>query len=464
VLPGDGIASGWAELEAAPPPLGGGPGELPDGEAARTPLEWLDGTALCSNAHSLAPGALEGRRSMRNGIDRVRRLVRRRPKREPDVRRPPLDDPSAGAMGVYYQPIISVVDAQLAGLEALVRWHDPLRGVTEASGFLYAAQASGLEKRLGAWVLEETCTTASTWGALGLEPPPVTVNFMQSEAIDRAFPVRIADALAAADLDPTLLELDLPEGLFATGPRIPWFELRAVQDIGVAISVDLAYNDADLLEYLGSIGVGGVKIDLAVAASSPARRAEVERVVARAHELGMTVTGKRVQAFEEIELLRELLCDRMQGYAFGEPLPRAQTEALLANRLIGLEGAQPGPRPSDRRRERRSPIMIRARYARLLDGGADSERFEAMLFDIGELGMQMRLSAAVEVDDEIEVAMRLPEVDDPLTLRATIVEGEQAGDTVRVNARFTNVASPDHSRLAVWLAARDAKRAERRAS
>lgn len=234
-------------------------------------------------------------------------------------------------LAVYYQPVVGMTRRSVVSIEALVRWRDPFRGIVAAREFIGTADKTDLATRLGERVLESVCSNLRGWLDDGLDPPPAAINLSARWASDPRLPQHIESALRAADVEPQLLELEVPDGALRGETDEVLVALRNARELGVSIAVDLFGTDLEWLERATTLDISGFKVDMESADADSERRALAERAVARAHELGLIVTGKNVATPDQLELLRTLGCDRMQGYLFAEPLPPIRLHELLVS-------------------------------------------------------------------------------------------------------------------------------------
>jgi EAL domain-containing protein (putative c-di-GMP-specific phosphodiesterase class I) len=234
-----------------------------------------------------------------------------------------------GQLCLHYQPQIDAAKGQLIGVEGLVRWIHPERGMVAPRDFIPLAEEAGLIGRLGEWVLREACRQKRTWERAGLGEFPVAVNvsFKQLRSGDLADVV--ASALAESRLDPRHLELEITENLIMDDLAGALSCLRRIERMGVRIAIDDFGTGYSSLGVLDKLPAHTLKIDQAFVrgiARDPARAAITRTMVAIAQELGMQTLAEGVETEEEMNLLGELGVTRMQGYLFDHPLPAEQFE------------------------------------------------------------------------------------------------------------------------------------------
>ena len=252
-----------------------------------------------------------------------------------------------GELVVHYQPQVALAGGRtLAGVEALVRWRHPERGLVGPDEFLGTAEDSGLIRRLGAWVLAEACRQHAVWRAQGLGGGALTmaVNVSPRELADEAFVARVAAALAEHDLPAAALCLEVPESVLRDGGAVP-LRLRALRDLGVRIAVDDFGAGWSSLSGLSPFPADALKIDRRVVAgmaTDPQARHVVAAVVGLARSLGLQPIAEGVETHELARALAGLGVEVAQGHAFSAACSAPAIEALLAADAR-REAQAPGP-------------------------------------------------------------------------------------------------------------------------
>ncbi|XXG10644.1 bifunctional diguanylate cyclase/phosphodiesterase [Micromonospora sp. SH-82] len=232
-----------------------------------------------------------------------------------------------------YQPLTSLRDGTVLGVEALVRWRHPELGLLGPDSFIGLAEETGLIVRLGAWVLAEACRQAREWP----EPAPfVSVNLAVRQLHTPDLVHQVRDLLERTGLPPHRLQLEITESTMMTTAAEPARALRTLADLGVRIAIDDFGTGYCNLAYLRDLPVTELKVagSFVTGLRSPgdgrAGRTN-ERIltslVALAHDLDLTVTAEGVETADQAERLREIGCDAGQGWHFGRPGP---PERLLA--------------------------------------------------------------------------------------------------------------------------------------
>ena len=233
---------------------------------------------------------------------------------------------------VHYQPLVDLRTGGIEGLEALVRWRHPERGLIAAKEFVRLAEETGLIRSVGRWVFEEACRQARRWN----ERFPndrrliVCVNFSASQFACRAD--LIPKVLADTGLDPRALAIEITEQDVMDDAELALGTLGRLKELGVSLGVDDYGAGYTCLRYLKLMPVDFLKIDRSFVAGlgeDPGDEAIVSGVINLAHALGLKVVAEGVETAEQLSKLQELNCDLAQGFHLYEPLPAGEVSDLL---------------------------------------------------------------------------------------------------------------------------------------
>jgi diguanylate cyclase (GGDEF)-like protein len=231
---------------------------------------------------------------------------------------------------VHYQPIVDLDGEHTVGVEALVRWNHPTRGLLPPPAFLDLAESLGMLPRLGGWVLLQAARQAAAWQAEtpGLE---VNVNLSATQLSDDNLIEEVRQVLETTGLPPALLVLELTETVALTDLVESARMLTALKALGVRIALDDFGTGFSSLSHLGALPVDVVKIDRsfvwAMAESNGATVAEAVLQIAKTFNLSPVAEG--VEDAEQATRLRDMNCAQAQGYHFARPMPAADLTALL---------------------------------------------------------------------------------------------------------------------------------------
>jgi len=237
-----------------------------------------------------------------------------------------------GELRVHFQPQVAVSGGAVVGLEALVRWQHPRRGLLGPDAFLDLAEQHGLMAELTAQVLEDAVRRAARWRADGRDLH-VAVNLSASSLRDAALPDLVAGALLRHGLPASALVLEITETTLMADPERSIAVTQAVVDLGVAVSIDDYGTGYSSLAYLRRLPVAELKVDRAFTADvtrDPRATAIVRTTVDLAHSLGLRLVAEGVEDEETLRRLRRLGCDVSQGYHHSRPLPAEAVDAWLA--------------------------------------------------------------------------------------------------------------------------------------
>jgi diguanylate cyclase (GGDEF)-like protein/PAS domain S-box-containing protein len=241
---------------------------------------------------------------------------------------------------VFYQPIVAVDNDKVAGVEALVRWEHPQRGLLLPEEFISVAEETGLIEWIGQWVLREAGKQARIWQERypGTAPLTISVNLSTREFFH---PKLVAEVLKESEIDPASLQLEIPEGVMTTsGTYSADRTLRNLKRMGVQLAIDdfgLGYSS---LSYLKRFPVDFLKIDrsfveeLGREPNGVSKDTEiVKAMIDLTHALGLKVIAEGVENAEQLTRLRQMKCDLAQGNYFSEPLPSEALAVILDQNL-----------------------------------------------------------------------------------------------------------------------------------
>ena len=238
----------------------------------------------------------------------------------------------------------AVRTGEIVGMEALVRWEHPERGVVYPSEFISAAEETGLILPIGHRVLEEACRQAKTWQA---DNPPLVmcVNLSARQFQHPALAQDITRVLRETGLDPHCLQLEITESVLMKEAGSTMSILKELRKLGVSLAIDDFGTGYSSLSYLKHFPADYLKIDhsfVAGVGEDPENAAIVSGIITLAHTLGMQVIAEGVETADQAARLRRMGCDLAQGNYFSEPLPgEAAGELLARNRLSAAFGATP---------------------------------------------------------------------------------------------------------------------------
>jgi diguanylate cyclase (GGDEF)-like protein len=238
---------------------------------------------------------------------------------------------------LHYQPKIDLRDGRIRGVEALVRWAHPTRGLLGPGHFLPTVEQSGLIGPMTDWVLRRALADQAAWSTVGVEWP-VAVNVSARNLESPDFPATVAALLAERDAAPGGLHLEITETAVAADADIATTSVRALAALGVAVSIDDFGTGYTSISQLRHLPIAEVKVDRTFVKDlerDSQDRAIVRSVIELAHGIGATVTAEGVEHTFEADWLARAGCDLAQGYLFAKPAP--WTDLVTAYGKINLE-------------------------------------------------------------------------------------------------------------------------------
>ncbi|WP_433790639.1 putative bifunctional diguanylate cyclase/phosphodiesterase [Actinoplanes sp. CA-252034] len=247
-----------------------------------------------------------------------------------------------GELMLHYQPKVTVDGAaRVTGVEALVRWQHPVRGLVFPDAFLYTAESADLMGRITTVVLDLACRQSRAWHDQGL-PVSVAVNLSVSNLRDPGFPEQVGELLRRYGLPPAALELEVTESVLMTDADNALQLLGRLRDMGIRLAVDDYGTGYSSLSYLQVLPVDDLKLDRAFVSRcvvDPRSAAIVHSTVQLAHSLGMQIVAEGVEDGDVFERLRVYGCDLAQGYGIARPQDAVATTAWLLEREIAHPAA-----------------------------------------------------------------------------------------------------------------------------
>ncbi|NMO56410.1 EAL domain-containing protein [Actinoplanes sp. TBRC 11911] len=239
-----------------------------------------------------------------------------------------------GELRLHLQPVVSVPDRRVAGVEALVRWADPERGLQAPGTFIPLAEETGLITEIDRWVLLEACRTVHAWQQTSPETAPawVSVNLSAANFEVPDLTERIAYALTTSGLSPHSLVLELTETVLMRDIAVTSARLEELRALGVRIAIDDFGTGYSSLGYLRDIPVDVLKVDRSFVtglASNPRQQELVSAVLQLGHTLGLKVVAEGVETEAQLRVLARIGCQFAQGYHTGRPEPADHLVALV---------------------------------------------------------------------------------------------------------------------------------------
>jgi diguanylate cyclase (GGDEF)-like protein len=235
---------------------------------------------------------------------------------------------------LHYQPQIDLINGKIVGLEALVRWRHPERGMIPPGDFIPLAEESGLVVRLGDWVLREACRQIKAWTDAGLTPRHTAVNVSAVQLSRGRLVESVKAALAETGIQPGQLELEITESFVLVDREQSFKTLGELKALGVRLSIDDFGTGYSSLSHLQQIEVDKLKVDMSFVrdmTSNSGNASIVKAIIALGHGLGLEVIAEGVEEQGQARYLRSLQCDMMQGYLISRPLPADEMTRFLVS-------------------------------------------------------------------------------------------------------------------------------------
>lgn len=247
---------------------------------------------------------------------------------------------------VVYQPRVDTQNGLLCSMEALVRWQHPLHGMVPPLEFIPVAESCGLIAQLGETVIEKVCQQMARWKSFGLQLVPVSINVSARQFGRGDVHLVLASAMARHGIEARLIEVEITESAMMDEQNRTVEQLAAIRALGVRLLVDDFGTGYSSLSQLQKFAMDGLKIDRAFTTElgrSEQGEVFVRAIVSMAHALGMSVVAEGVETQEQLDMLRALQCNEIQGYLVSRPVPADQMLELMLKRLLlgRLDGALP---------------------------------------------------------------------------------------------------------------------------
>ena len=246
---------------------------------------------------------------------------------------------------LYYQPVIHLLTGKIVGVEALIRWQHPERGLLSPEQFVTVAEDCGLILPMGRWVLHEACRQAQAWNQAGLPPVTIAINTSAHEFRAKDFIENIRATLTETGLPPHLLELEMTETVLMPDTEETDSVLRALVEMGVKLAIDDFGTGFSSLSYLKQYPTDALKIDRSFVSqmiNNKDSAAIVSAVISLGINLRKRTIAEGVETAEQHALLLALHCDEGQGYYFSHPVAASEFAALLSSGIIPMSPASAG--------------------------------------------------------------------------------------------------------------------------
>ncbi len=233
---------------------------------------------------------------------------------------------------LHYQPLLDLKSRRIIGIEALVRWIHPKKGIIYPLEFIPTAEETGLIIPIGDWILRTACKQNKSWQDAGLAPIRVTINISSLQFTHSNFVETVRNALQESGLDPQYLELELTENILMQTTDTAVTTLKALKSLGVRLAIDDFGTGYCSLNYLKSFPIDTLKIDQLFVkdlVTSQDDKAIINAIIALGHSLRLEVVAEGVETSQQLEYLSQKGSDTTQGFLFSKPLPENLLRVLL---------------------------------------------------------------------------------------------------------------------------------------
>ncbi len=244
---------------------------------------------------------------------------------------------------LHYQPKADLRTGVVTGVEALIRWRCPSRGMVPPDQFIAVLEDTGLILPVGAWVIRTACAELAAWDAMGLPRLRMAVNMSARQFRHKHLAALVEDTLREFDIEPARLEIELTETLVMEDNEVNRAMLENFARIGVGLAIDDFGTGHSSLSYLKRFRIDTLKIDRSFVSGLPEKGDDIaiaSAVVALGHSLQMRVVAEGVETQAQADFLRDMGCHEMQGYLLSRPLPAAEVVPWMLEHRRKLAGAR----------------------------------------------------------------------------------------------------------------------------
>jgi diguanylate cyclase (GGDEF)-like protein len=292
------------------------------------PFDGTDAPTLLKNADiAMYSVKMRGKRNFNFYDQRFYEALRLRHERELELR----DAIEHDQFVMYYQPRIDVTSGTPCSMEALIRWTHPKLGLLEPNEFIPLAEETGLVVQLGELVIEKVCAQLARWARNGQALVPVSINVSPRQFSDANVVAQLSAAFARHDIEPSLVEIELTESSMMRNAADITAALNTLQRMGVKLLVDDFGTGYSSLSQLQQLDFDVLKVDRAFTARldmSEEGNVFYTAIITMAHALGMRVVAEGVESLGQLNVLKALQCDEIQGFYISKPLPPAEFQLV----------------------------------------------------------------------------------------------------------------------------------------
>lgn len=241
---------------------------------------------------------------------------------------------------LYFQPQVHINSSEICGMETLIRWQHPSKGMQYPDQFIDTLEETGLIVPVGEWILKESCRLVSSWLKAGLPPIKVAVNISARQFTDPGFYRSVEKTLASTGLPTKYLELEITESMVMGNIDESSELLQRLRELGVTLSIDDFGTGYSSLSYLKSLPVDILKVDRSFVMDIPNSQSDMDitaAIIAMAHKLQLKVVAEGIENPEQHDFLNQNNCDYGQGYLFAKPLTQKELIEMLNKQRLERE-------------------------------------------------------------------------------------------------------------------------------
>jgi predicted signal transduction protein with EAL and GGDEF domain len=234
----------------------------------------------------------------------------------------------------FYQPKIDLATGAIGGVEALIRWMHPQRGLVPPMEFVPALESTGLIREVGSHIIHRALADWNAWRAAGLPAPRIAVNVAAAQLRNEGFVDELKSALEASGADASALGIEVTESILISNMEQAIAVLTEVRKLGIPVAIDDFGTGYSSLAYIVTLPIDEVKIDRAFVkkiTADPAYKGIVNTCISLAHNLNLKVVAEGVEIEGQAAMLRQLGCDQAQGFLYSPPVPADQLARMLRN-------------------------------------------------------------------------------------------------------------------------------------
>lgn len=238
---------------------------------------------------------------------------------------------------LHYQPKVDLKSGSVVGLEALIRWQEPGKGIVPPGAFIHVLEETGLIGDVGRWVVEEAALQYHAWSKAGLAPPRIAVNVSALQLASRDFVGRLERVLQWYPAGESGIDLEITESVFVEDLEGSIDKLAMARARGLAVAIDDFGTGYSSLSYLGRLPIDALKIDRSFVTGmtdEPQSTSIVTTIISLAHALDLKVIAEGVETEAQAQLLRLLKCDQAQGYLISRPVPPDEVAKLFSRTFV----------------------------------------------------------------------------------------------------------------------------------